>query len=91
MPIHSLESVPGTDSHSVHDIDDEAVFLTLDMPVIVSLHAQAARFPSIRALVSIILDPESAQHSLARPSPVTLHGYIFDDHILVDAAVPTQV
>jgi hypothetical protein len=71
----------------VHDADDDA----LDTLIIVSLHAQAVGLPSIRALVSVILPPDSAQYTRWHDQVLlTLHRYALDDHVLTDAMVSTH-
>lgn len=71
----------------MHDADDDAP----DMSVIVSLHAQAAGLPSIRALVSVALPPDSAQYTRWHDQVLlTLHRYALDDHVLTDTVVSTH-
>jgi hypothetical protein len=71
----------------VHDVYDDAP----DTSIIASLHAQAAGLPSIRALVSIVLAPDSAQYTRwCDQVLLTLHRYALDDHVLTDAVVSTH-
>jgi len=58
--------------------------------MVAQLHLQAAGVESIKALVSILLDPTSSSYGRWRDQVLALRRYALDDHVLLDTSVEAR-